>query len=447
MTNRRSGLTTQQLRILAIAWFGVALLVAGCVFLSVFFLSQRSEISDLASADVSGGVADRVTPGAATATPGPTADPGSTADDGPVVVPTATIPPRQDPSFGYGIQIQAHINTEQTLDQVQQLGMNWIKQQISWKDLEPVQGQANWDALDSIFAATSARNIRVLVSITNAPDWARSVTAPGREGPPDDPQHFVNYITQMLQRYPNAIHAIEVWNEPNLAERGWYAPGGLSAQSYMNLLIPVSNAIRATNPDVIIISAAPAPTGRNDGQVAIDDFVYTQQLINLGMLDYVDCVGTHANGINMPPDIAYDAGYQDPSASYQGPFANPHHSWSFYSTLNGYHSMIVAAGKNTPVCVTEFGWPTMDGMEGQPLMPDFAFAFDNTAEEQADNIVTAFQLMHDWDFVWLAFLFNLDYSPKIGGNPINDSTMWSITYPDGSPRPAFDAVRDMPKPP
>ncbi len=431
MSNPRGRLTTQQLRILAVAWMGIVVLVGACTFLSIFFALRGPTQAREASV--------------ATTTPASTAS-IETAE--PQAIPTAaTLPPREDPSFGYGIQIQAHVNTEQTLDQVQQLGIGWIKQQISWKDLEPTKGQPNWDALDTIFEATSARNVKVMVSVTNAPDWARSVTADGKNGPPDDPQDFVNYITQMLQRYPGAIHAIEVWNEPNLSERGWYAPGGLSGQSYMNLLIPTAQAIRQVAPDVIIISAAPAPTGHNDYVIAIDDFVYTQSLIDLGMLDYVDCVGAHANGINMPPDVAYDAGYQDATASYQGPFANPHHSWSFYSTLNGYHDMIVAAGNDTPICVTEFGWPTMDGMQGQPLMPDFAFAFDNSAEEQAHNIVDAFRLMHEWDFVWLAFLFNLDYSPKIGGDPMHDSTMWSITYPDGSPRPAFDAVRDMPKPP
>jgi len=108
--------------------------------------------------------------------------------------------------------------------------------------------------------------------------------------------------------------------------------------------------------------------------------------------------------------------------------------------------MIVAAGRNTPLCVTEFGWATVEGMEGQPRQ-GFEFAIDNTLEEQADNIVRAFQLMHEWDFVWLAFLFNLDYSPKAGGNTQDDSTLFSIVFPDGSPRPAFEALRDMPKPP
>ena len=437
MMPNKGRLTNQQLRILGLAWFVIVVMVGACVFLAIYFGMQPKRPQ----------LAGR-TPTSQASLPTATvvADASTQIAGGPPLSAAPTIPPRQDQSFGYGIQTQTHINTDQTLDQVQQLGMGWIKQQINWKDLEPVKGQPNWDALDQIFAKTSAHRIKVLVSITDAPDWSRSVTAPGKTGPPDNPQDLVNYVTALVQRYKGAVHAIEVWNEPNLADRGWYAPGGLSAQAYVNLLTPTAQAIHQVDPNVIIISAALAPTGGDGGVTALDDFEYLRQMIAAGMLDQVDCVGTHSNGINLPPDIAYDQGYQDATARFLGPFANPHHSWSFYSTLNGYHDLIVASGHNTPLCVTEFGWPSIEGMQGQ-APPGFEFAYDNSLQEQADNIVKAFQLMHDWDFVWLAFLFNLDYSPKIGGDPSHDATMWSITAPDGSPRPAFDAVRNMPKPP
>jgi len=435
-------LSQQQIRILAFVWMGVIVLVGVCTFLSILWALNRRAEQTSAQGGSAGPIAPPLQGDQPTPTIGglnPTLPPGVTPSLAP------TIPPRQDTAFGYGIQVQAHMNTEQTLVQVQQLGLGWIKQQIRWADLEPQAGSPNWDALDAVFAATAAHNLRVMVSIVDAPDWARSVTAEGKAGPPDDPQLYVNYVSQLVQRYRGAIHAVEIWNEQNL-DREWYTAGGLSAASYINLLAPTAAAIHQIDPGVIVISGALAPTGWDDGVTAIDDFRYMQEMINAGLLDHVDCVGAHANGINLPPDIPYDAGFNDTTALFRGPFDNPHHSWSFYSTLRGYHDMIVAAGRNTPLCVTEFGWATVEGMEGQPRQ-GFEFAIDNTLEEQADNIVRAFQLMHEWDFVWLAFLFNLDYSPKAGGNTQDDSTLFSIVFPDGSPRPAFEALRDMPKPP
>jgi hypothetical protein len=367
-----------------------------------------------------------------------------------------TIPPLQDRSFGYGIQAQLHVDTRRTLDMIEQLGMNWTKQQVRWADLEPTQGAANWDALDKVFSRIAERPVgpRVMVSIVDAPDWARSVTAEGKAGPPDDPQTFVNYVTQLVQRYPGQVHAIEVWNEQNL-DREWYTAGGLSAAGYVQLLAATEQAVHAIDPNIIIISGALSPTGWDDGVSAIDDFRYMQMMIDAGMLDYADCVGAHHNGINLPPnqsaEDAFAAG-APPGTVFGGPFdtgnaLNPHHSWSFYSTLNGYHDKIVAAGRDTPLCVTEFGWASMEGLPAGDPRAGFEFAWDNSLDEQATYVTQAFTLMNDWGFVWLAFLWNLDFSPKAGGDPSNDNVAYSILNPDGSPRPAFDALRDMPKPP
>lgn len=439
-------LSRKTVQIMVIAWIGVVVLVGVCVFAALLIAlgSGANRLPDTASAAES-------TPATPVdqATPLPPADAedqsegeGSDPEAEPAAEPTT--PPVQDKSFGYGIQVQVHKDTDRTLDMVEQLGMNWMKQQIRWKDLEPASGEANWDALNNIFDATSKRDAKVMVSVLAAPDWARSVTAEGKEGPPDDYQLYANYVGEMARRYSGKIHAIEIWNEMNI-DREWYTAGGLSARAYVEMTALASQAIRAQDPNIIIISGALSPTGVNDGVTVIDDFIYMQQLIDAGLLDHVDCVGAHANGINLPPNVAYDAGFNDPSALFRGPFDNPHHSWSFYSTLRGYRDQIVAAGRDTPLCVTEFGWASVEGMQGNPR-PGFEFAIDNSLEEQADNIIEAFGLMHEWDFVWLAFLFNLDYSPKAGGDTQDDSTLFSITTPQGSPRPAFDALRDMPKP-
>ncbi len=439
MTDSGKGwLKPQQIRTLAIVWIGVVIMVGVCTFLGIIWALNNPPKRPPQ------GIGGQV---AATQSDQPTATIAATLPAVPGITPSPqpTIPPNQDKSFGYGIQAQLHMNTRQTLDQVEQLGMGWVKQQIRWADLEPQSGQPNWDALDKIFSRASERNTKVLIGIVDAPDWARSVTAEGKAGPPNDPQLYVNYVSQLVQRYKGAVHAVEIWNEQNL-EREWYTAGGLSAADYMTLLTPTAEAIHQIDPGIIVISGALTPTGVDDGVLAIDDFRYLQQLIDAGLLDHVDCVGAHHNGYNITPDTPYDNVPPDPGAFFRGPFDNPHHSWSFYSTLTGYHDLVAAAGRDTPLCVTEFGWATVEGMDGDPR-ESFEFAHDNTLQEQASNIVSAFQLMHDWGFVRLAILFNLDFSPKAGGNTQDDATLYSILTPNGGPRPAFDAVSAMPKPP
>jgi hypothetical protein len=211
----------------------------------------------------------------------------------------------------------------------------------------------------------------------------------------------------------------------------------------MALLVPTAQAIHAVDPGVIVISGGLNPTGIDDGVMAIDDFRYLQEMINAGLLDVVDCVGAHHKGYNLPPDAPY-TDYEDSTALYRQPFQNRHHSWSFFSTVRGYNDMIVAAARETPICVTEFGWASIGNQRGANV-PEFVY--DNSLQEQADYVVEAFALMRDWDFVWMGFLSNLDYSITDTPDSPDDSltAYYRITTDSGTPRPAFDALLDMPK--
>jgi hypothetical protein len=76
---------------------------------------------------------------------------------------------------------------------------------------------------------------------------------------------------------------------------------------------------------------------------------------------------------------------------------------------------------------------------------EFAFARDNTQDEQAKYIARAFRVMHDWGFIRLAVLYNLDYAAKPVGDQPDDAALFSLLKPSGEPRPAYYAVREMPK--
>jgi hypothetical protein len=176
-----------------------------------------------------------------------------------------------------------------------------------------------------------------------------------------------------------------------------------------------------------------------DGRVsAIDDFDYLSQMIDAGLLNYTDCVGAHHNGYNIGPDVTWDKVPNDPTASFRGPFDNPHHSWSFYSTLETYASKIALANGQQKLCVTEFGWASTEDLGGFP--PGFEFANDNTLQEQADFIVKAMDVMKGWNTVWLAFIWNFNYGPQAGWATDNDNVPYSIIGKDWVFRPAYDAI-------
>jgi hypothetical protein len=108
--------------------------------------------------------------------------------------------------------------------------------------------------------------------------------------------------------------------------------------------------------------------------------------------------------------------------------------------LWGYWNMV---GGQRKLCVTEFGWATTEGFGGTP--PGFGFAEDNTLQEQADWIVQAFQLQHEWGITWIAYLWNLDYANK-SQDPLDPNVPYSLVDFTGAPRPAYDTLEQMLKP-
>ena len=354
----------------------------------------------------------------------------------------AGVRPIDETRFEAGVQVQvSHDLMEQWADvAANQLGVNWVKMQVRWENFEPENDVYDWTDTDLFIPAMAEQGVNVLVSVVTAPDWARE---PGvnvqRHGPPADPAEYAEFVGELVARYPGQIGAVEVWNEQNL-DREWTSIQGLSASNYVSLLAAAHDAIKAVDPGIIVVSGALSPTGLNNGVQAWDDFTYMDQMIAAGLLTYADCVGAHHNGLNLSPDYEWNQVPNDPTARFRGPFDNPHHSWSFRSTLQGYAQRIRNAGGDQQLCVTEFGWPSATGLSG--VANGLEFSYDNTLEEQRDFTVKALDFMSQSGDVRLAFLWNLNYGPQAGWAADNENVPWSIIGPDFVFRPVCDAVRD-----
>lgn len=349
--------------------------------------------------------------------------------------------------FGYGVQIHGNATVGNPADTMrtarEQLGLDWVKMQIQWWLVHPDPDVDQWFFYDGVVDEAHKHGLRLMVSVVGAPAWTR---ADGTEnGPPDDYGQYAAFLTEMLQRYDGKIDAIEVWNEQNL-DREWATANGVNPEDYVRFLDTANQAIKAHDPNIIVISGALAPTGGGDWVSWIDDFQWLDRALAAGMLDHADCVGVHHNGYNIGPDVTFEQAPSDPqsaTAVFRGPFDNPHHSWSFKSTLDTYAEKIQAIDSSKKLCVTEFGWASSEGYDTYPT--GFEFAQDNTLQEQADFITQAFQLMRDSGDVWIAYLFNLDFGNK-GSGPTDDPVPYSIMDMQGSPRPAFSALASMEKP-
>lgn len=360
--------------------------------------------------------------------------------------PTPTLPALQEPGMGFGIQ--ADYISSPDVDFTQQaarLRMGWIKQQMRWGVFSPAPGQFDWTGFDRAIDQAVARGRKVMLSIVTAPQWSHPALQPSQDdpdamhAPPDDLNLYAEFVAEVVKRYPGKVHAIEVWNEQNIDAEWRAVPQAVSPERYVEMLKLTSQAVKAIDPNVMIISGALAPTGYFQGgcsAAGCDDGPYLRRMVELGALDAVDCVGVHANGYNVPPDKTHTEGFNDPTATFRGPFDNPIPSWYFRSTLELYRDIVQ---NQKPLCVTEFGWATTEGFG--VTVPGYEFANDNTLQEQADWIVQAFQLMEEWGYIKLAFLFNLNYAQMSPEHAADRTAGWSIMDVDGQGRPAMEALR------
>jgi hypothetical protein len=207
--------------------------------------------------------------------------------------------------------------------------------------------------------------------------------------------------------------AIEVWNEPNL-DREW-PNGQINGANYVKLLASAYNAIKSANPNTLVISGAPAPTGFAGSAGCIpalcNDDVFMQQMAAAGAANYMDCVGLHYNEGIVPPSQVSN----DPRGEYP--------SYYFGSMLNRGWSPF--GGK--PVCFTELGYLSPEGM-GAPIPASFAWAGNTTLAQHATWLAQAASAAANSGKVAIMIVWNVNFT-RWDSDPMGG---YALIRPDGS---------------
>lgn len=373
----------------------------------------------------------------------PAAAPAEAAPAAPAPV-VAAPPPSGGLPFGYGIQAHMVDTSDAMISQVmgmtKGMGFGWVKQQIEWKRFEDQPGAKDFGAIDPIVNAANASGINLLFSVVNAPAWAREPGFDGGVGgPPADPATYAAFVGALAGKYcGSSLKVIEIWNEQNLHYEWGNKP--LNAGEYVTLLAAGYAAVKNACPSMWVVSGALTPAG-NNGSLAMDDFTYLEQMFQAGANNYLDGVGVHPSGYNVPPSVTWEAAceaIQRTGNSFNGACDSPHHSWSFRSTMEGYRNIMnTYGGGNKSLVPTEFGWAA-----GGAQNPNYRYADDNSLEEQAAWTVEAYQMMKAWGWVGPAILWNLNFRVVANGT---EKAQWGIVGPGWEPLPAYNALAAMGK--
>jgi hypothetical protein len=335
------------------------------------------------------------------------------------------------PEYGMNIFIWREPNTTQRdLGKLRELGFTWQKTLFQWREIEGAgKGIYDWREADRVVAASTAAGIKVIARIDFPPAWATARCDPrANECPPDRFEDYADFIRAFTTRYGTGspigrVHAIEIWNEPNLArEWGNGRIDEAQAREYVRLLRLSYQAAKSVDPQMTIISAGLTPTGTRDPAVAQPDDVYLQWMYDAGAAAYFDVLGAHGAGYKAPPHMSPEEVAADPA--YGG-----HASFCFRRVEQLREVMVRNGDEAKQVWLLEFGWSSDE------VHP--AYAWHRVTEEQkAQYIVDAYRwAAQNWaPWIGVMALWNL---AAPGWTRNNEEYWWSITEPDGTPRPAY----------
>ncbi|MCO5177020.1 MAG: glycoside hydrolase family 5 protein [Thermomicrobiales bacterium] len=330
--------------------------------------------------------------------------------------------------FAWGNETEIQHNDE-TIALVQDAGFNWVRLHFYWGAIQRAPDW--WDPLpiDNIVDQYAAAGVKILATVSNPPDWARDPSGEQLVGNVADWQNFMFF---MADRYKGKVQAWEIWNEQNLAST---FGGQVDVGEYANLLQAGYQGVKAADSSALVVFGGLTPTGVNDPTIAIDDVEYLREFYEYqggSYTEYFDVMGMHANATNNGPDLMYPDNPGTGDWSQDGSF--------YFRRVEQLHDLMTEYGDTRPAWITEFGWTTANQAAG------YEYGADVSEDQQAEYLVRAFEIARtDWaDWCEGLFVWNLNFS--VVTEPDDEKYPWSVINSDFSPRPAYDALRAMPKP-
>lgn len=380
----------------------------------------------------------------ATAAPTRTESPPPSPTAAPTITPEADeeatgepAPSEDDPYFAspeYGVHVFMWWKpdiAQRDLNLTREMGFGWVKQSFAWRDIETVsKGAYNWWHSDQIVDAVQEAGLKLLVRLDRQPWWSQEPeTEPLENAPPADLQDYADFCGATAARYKGRIQAYQVWNEPNLS-REW-GDSTPDPAAYTELLRVCYEAIKAADPDALVISAGLAPTGTQP-PAAMPDDIYLEGMYAAGAANYFDALGLNAPGYKAPPETAPEEA-EDPDNG----FGNGR--WFTFRHVEDLRQIMVANGdEDKQVVILEMGWTT------DQVNPEYSwFAVDEAT--QADYLVRAYEYARENWQPWIGLMTTIYISDYTWTPEANEQWWWAIVLPDGTPRPAYHALLEMEK--
>lgn len=191
------------------------------------------------------------------------------------------------------------------------LGAKWIRVDLPWETIQPVDAQTSrWGKFDVVADTAQSLGLKIDAILDATAYW--DTTPACKKGardtticPPSSNADFAKFAAAAVRRYKSrGVGAWEVWNEPNIAGNWWPRP---DAAAYAQMLATVSSAIRSADHGAFVLMGglAAVPDDPVQGYEAHNRFLSAVVAVG-GSLAHVDAVSYHPFSAPTPASLAAD---------------------------------------------------------------------------------------------------------------------------------------------
>jgi O-antigen ligase len=341
---------------------------------------------------------------------------------------------------------------KRTLEMIAAAGMQWVRVQFPWEDIE-VCGKGNfrdtcrgydadaWAKYDYIVQEAKRNGLELIVRLDSPPNWARAgfrateevkiQEAAGKRvtGPPDHLADFGDFVATVAGRYRQELRFFQIWNEPNLpGEWNYHRQDPAELVAMLRL---VRERIKAVNPNAVILFPALSPTdGRGEG---VNDLEYLQGVYNAGGRDHFDIMSAQLYGLGQPPT----------EHRYIKPGDSPLHPIDTKTDVGRVvllrEIMMRNGDERKAIWVSELGWNSAPKTLGPAAL---TWGEPVSEELKGEYLVQAMQrAQREWPWMgpMCIWMFRWGGEPP---NPNDPTPFFQLVDFDFNPLPAYTAVKN-----
>ena len=93
-------------------------------------------------------------------------------------------------------------------------GFVWVRERLSWGEVEPTRGKFDWGRYDTSASVLARHGIHVYDIFHASPAWSRADR--DTKAPPDDLRDIYQFAQELARKFNGRIQTWEVWNEPDI---------------------------------------------------------------------------------------------------------------------------------------------------------------------------------------------------------------------------------------